>query len=140
MLYLLEKTNWSIISTSLLFPQTNWLECKPFSQFLLPHHQEKAWHPPLWIFRFSIFYLNGMTEFRNSFLKNIISSYELHSFLRYLILKLEKLKTTSHKIYWDNHFLKKFPSPPSPPSINVDGSESYTKTMLRTNYWPTTLI
>ena len=58
-----------------------------------PELRLKAWLlPPLWMYRFFIFYLYGMTEHGNSFLKSIISSYELYSFFRYLILKLEKLR------------------------------------------------
>ena len=37
---------------------------------------------------FHFFYLYGMTEHGNSFLKSIISFYELHCFFKYLILKL----------------------------------------------------
>ena len=37
-------------------------------------------------------------------------------------------------------FCKSLPLPLPLPSINVDESENYTKAMLRTNYWPTTLV
>ena len=68
--------------------------------------------PPLWIFGFFIFYLYGMTEHGNSFLKSIISSYELHSFLRYLILKLEKVRQPVTKYIETTNFAKVSPSSP----------------------------
>ena len=72
-----------------------------------------------------------MTEHGNSFLKSIILSYEVHSFFRYLILKLEKLRQPVTKYIETTTFCKSFPLPPL---INVDGSANYTETMLQTNY------
>ena len=74
-----------------------------------------------------------MTEHGNSFLKSVISSYELfYSFLRYLILKLVKLRQPVTKYVETTAFCESFPLPP--PTINVDGSANYTKTMLPINY------
>ena len=56
-----------------------------------------------------------MTEHGNLFLKSIISSYEVHSFFRYLIIKLEKLTVT--KYVETTTFCK---SPPPPPPIPFD--------------------
>ena len=53
-----------------------------------------------------------MTEHGNSFLKRAISSYELHSFLRYLILKLEDLRQPVTKYIEANTFCKSFLLPP----------------------------
>ena len=60
---------------------------------------------------FSFFYLCGMTGHGNSFLKSIISACELHSFLRYLILKLEKSRQPVTK-YKATTFCESFPFPP----------------------------
>ena len=73
-----------------------------------------------------------MAEYGNSFLKSIISSYEFHSFFRYLILKIEKLRQPVTKYIETTTLCKSFPLPL--PSIDVDGPASYTQTMLRTNY------
>ena len=53
-----------------------------------------------------------MTEHDNSFLKSIISSYELHSFFKYLILKLEKLRQPVTNYIETTTFCKSFPLPP----------------------------
>ena len=74
-----------------------------------------------------------MTEHGNSFLKSIISSYEFHSFFRYLILKLEKSRQPVTKYNETTTFCRSFPLP-TVPSINVDGSVNYAMIMLRTNY------
>ena len=58
---------------------------------------------------FFIFYFYGMTEHGNSFLKSITLSYELYSFLRYLILNLEKLSRPVTKYIKTTTFAKVFP-------------------------------
>ena len=87
------------------------LNVKPISQFLLPHHQAKALtknkrHDYTRYYGFS----DGMTEHHHSFQKSITSSYELHSFFRYLILKFEKLRQASTKCM--ETFCKSFSLPP----------------------------
>ena len=57
---------------------------------------------------FSFFYLYGMTEHGNSFLKSIISSYDYPCFLRYLILKLEQLRQPATKYIETTTFCKGF--------------------------------
>ena len=52
-----------------------------------------------------------MTEHGNSFLKSIILSYEVHSFFRYLISKLEKVRQPVTKYTETTTFAKAFPSP-----------------------------
>ena len=51
-----------------------------------------------------------MAEHHHSFHKNIISSYELHSFFRYFILKFEKLRQAAAK--YIEAFYKIFSLPP----------------------------
>ena len=53
-----------------------------------------------------------MTEHDRSFLKSIISSYELHSFRRYLILKLEKLGQPVTNYIETTTFCKSLTLPP----------------------------
>ena len=65
-----------------------------------------------------------MTEHCNLFLKGIISSYELHSFFRYLILKLRKLRQPVAKYIETTIFCKSFPLPAT---INVDEFANYTE-------------
>ena len=66
--------------------------------------------PAIMDFRiFHFFYLYDMTEHGNSFLKSIILSYEVRSFFRYLILKLEKLRQSVTKYIETTTFCKSFP-------------------------------
>ena len=58
-----------------------------------------------WLF---IFYLSGMTEHRNSFLKSIISFYYFASSFRYLILKVKKLRQPVTKYIETATFCKGF--------------------------------
>ena len=51
-----------------------------------------------------------MTEHHHSFQKSVISSYKLHSFFRYLILKFEKLREAAKKCIAT--FCKSFLLPP----------------------------
>ena len=57
------------------------------------------------------FHLHGMTKYGNLFLKSIISSYEFHSFFRYLVLKLEKLRQPVTKYTETTTLCKSFPLP-----------------------------
>ena len=53
-----------------------------------------------------------MTKHGHSFLKSIISSYELHTFFRYLFLKHEKLRQpVAQNILRQSLFANVFPSP-----------------------------
>ena len=96
------------------------LNTKPYSQFLLPHHKAKAWTKIRWhgytrhygFSDFSFFCLFGMIEHDNSFPKSIILFYELHSFFRYWILKLEALRQPVTKYIGTTTFCKSFPLPP----------------------------
>ena len=62
----------------------------------------------------------------------------LVTLLFFLLVTFFGRPTTSHKIYWDNHLLKKFS--PLPLRSMLMGLQETTETMPRTNYWPTTLI
>ena len=53
-----------------------------------------------------------MTEHDHLFLKCTISSYELHSFFRYLVLKLEKLRQPVTNYIETTTFCESFPLPP----------------------------
>ena len=64
------------------------------------------------IMDFWFFFSYGMTEYGRPFLKSIISSYELHSFFRYLILKFEKLRQPVSKYTETTTFCRSFPLPP----------------------------
>ena len=41
--YISSRKEYYILNLDKLFTPSNWPECKPFSQFSLPHHQDKAW-------------------------------------------------------------------------------------------------
>ena len=90
------------------------LNANHFNSSWVPHHQVKAWtkikrHGYTHRYGFSVFsffYLYCMTEHGNSFRKSIISSYELHSFFRYLVLKLEKLRQPVTKYIETTNFYK----------------------------------
>ena len=131
---------------SLLFPQTNWLKCKPFSEFLgTPNIRQK---PELKIkrhgctrhYRFLDFSFFPFMEWKSMSMHskqyNFIQWFSFN--LQIFDFKTWKNKATSHKIYWDYHFFQKSPQPLG--SINADGFTNYTKTLLWTNYWSTLLI
>ena len=113
-LHLLEKSNKFQISTSFLFPPTD----------LNPHHFHSSHYltitekPELrlnsmiapaimdfWIFHFCLY--DRAWPFIS-----IISFYELHSFFRYLILKLEKQRQPVANYIETSTCCKSFPLPP----------------------------
>ena len=127
--------------SSLLFPPSNRCEYKAFLQFLLPHHQGKAWtknkhHGYNCHYGFLILFFIWYDRVWPSISKKYNIILWTSFFLQIFDFKIWKIKTTSLKIYWDNYFLQKFS--PSPALFSVDWLANYTKTMLGSNYWPIT--